>query len=100
MANPAQRRKLGRGMVMSVAGVMVCWATGAGSAAVAGRVVRRVIVVCAGQPRALCDIHGAEHYWCALVSVGALMAMLYVYFGNPELLAQVTDWLMTKLNIQ
>ena len=34
------------------------------------------------------------------MSVGALMAMLYVYFGNPELLAQVTDWLMTKLNIQ
>ena len=50
--------------------------------------------------RARYAIYTALSILCALVSVGALMAMLYVYFGNPELLAQVTDWLMTKLNIQ
>lgn len=99
MANPAQRRKLGRGMVLSVAGVLLCWAPGLGALLSLGGLFGVISSYVPGN-RARYAIYSALSILCALASVGALMAMLYVYFGNPELLAQVTEWIMTKLNIQ
>ena len=35
---------------------------------------------------------------CALISVGMLMAMLCVYYGNPALLSQITDAIVAPVH--
>lgn len=96
MSNPAQRRKLGRGMVLSVAGVLLCWVPGLGALlALIGLfgVISSYVPGSTGRY----TVYTLLSTVCAVVSVGALMAMLYVYFGAPELLKQITDFIMTKL---
>ena len=96
MSNPAQRRKLGRGMVMSVTGALLCWVPGLGALL--------ALIGLYGVVASYVPGSGVRYVMytllsliCALLSVGALMAMLYVYFGAPELLSQITDFIMTKL---
>lgn len=98
MSNPAQRRKLGRGMVLSVAGALICWVPALGALlSLAG--LFSVISSYVPANRVRYAVYIVVSILCALLSVGAFMAMLYVYFGNPELLAKVTEFIMTKLNI-
>ncbi|MGI6183212.1 MAG: hypothetical protein ACOYIH_03825 [Candidatus Fimadaptatus sp.] len=99
MSNPAQRRKLGRGMVLSVAGVLICWVPGLGALlSLIGlySVISSYVPECRGRYVAYVVLS----ILCALLSVGALVAMLYVYFGDPELLSRITSFVMEKLNIQ
>lgn len=98
-SNPAQRRKLGRGMVLSVAGVLICWIPGLG-ALLSLLGLFGVIAAYVPECRFRYPMYVLMSICCALVSVGVLMLMLYVYFGNPDLLSQVIAFVMTKLNIQ
>ena len=98
MSNPAQRRKLGRGMVMSVIGALICWIPGLGAImGLAG--LFSVISAYVPESTGRYVVYVILSIVCAVISVGALMAMLYVYYGNPELLSQITQTIMTKLNI-
>ena len=95
MSNPAQRRKLGRGMVMSVISVLMCW--GPVSGALMGLIgLFTVISAYVPENTGRYVVYVILSILCALISVGMLMAMLYVYYGNPALLSQITDAIVAR----
>lgn len=98
MSSPAQRRKLGRGMIMSVISVLVCWVPVLG--ALIGLVgLFMVISSYVPENTGRYTVYVLLSILCAVISVGALMAMLYIYYGNSALLSQIIEAVTTSMGI-